>query len=61
MLILTRAQGETIVIDGGIEVTVLKIQGRQVRIGVNAPKHVKVMREELVERDRARDQQSRDL
>jgi len=53
MLILTRRVGESVVIDGGITITVLSVKGTQVRLGVNAPKHVTVHREEIQERIRA--------
>jgi carbon storage regulator len=53
MLILTRRVGESVVIDDGITLTVLSIKGNQVRIGVNAPKHVTVHREEIHARIRA--------
>jgi carbon storage regulator len=48
MLVLTRKNGEKIVIDGDIEITVLEIRGSQVRLGIVAPKDVSVLREELV-------------
>lgn len=50
MLILTRRIGETLVIDTGkevIEVTILGVNGAQVRIGTSAPKHIEVHREEI--------------
>lgn len=47
MLILTRRIGETIVIGGNINVTVLGVKGNQVRLGVKAPKEVPVDREEI--------------
>ena len=47
MLILTRRIGETLVIDNDIRVTILDVQGCQVRIGVNAPKEIDVHREEV--------------
>ena len=52
MLILTRRIGETINIGNDIKITVTAISGSQVRIGISAPKEVKVLREELVGRDR---------
>ena len=50
MLILTRRVGETLVIGNEVTVTVLGVKGNQVRIGINAPKHVTVHREEIFER-----------
>ena len=41
---------ETIVIDGEIKITVMEIQNGQVRFGIDAPKEVKVYREEVYER-----------
>ncbi|HKI31732.1 MAG TPA: carbon storage regulator CsrA [Gemmataceae bacterium] len=50
MLVLTRNVGEKIIIDGNIEVTVVAIKGNKVRIGVAAPDHVRVDRQEIHER-----------
>lgn len=50
MLILTRRVDETIVIDDDIRVTVLDVKGNQVRIGIEAPAHIAVHREEVQER-----------
>lgn len=47
MLILTRRVGETIIINDDIQLTILGVQGNQVRIGTNAPKNVSVHREEI--------------
>ncbi len=50
MLILTRRAGETIHIGDNITVTVLSVQGNQVRLGIKAPRDVAVHREEIAER-----------
>ena len=50
MLILTRKEGETIMVGDEITVTVLGVKGNQVRIGVNAPKDMPVNREEVWQR-----------
>lgn len=46
MLVVTRRLGESITIGDNIKVTVLMIKGKQVRIGVEAPKDLQVDREE---------------
>lgn len=50
MLILTRRIGETVKIGDNISVVVLGVNGRQVRIGIDAPRDVAVHREEIVEK-----------
>jgi carbon storage regulator len=47
MLVLTRKADEAIVIDGGITVTVLSVRGSHVRLGFEAPSHIKIARKEL--------------
>ena len=47
MLVLTRKQNEGILIGSDITVTVISIDGDKVRLGIQAPIHVKVIREEL--------------
>ena len=51
MLILTRRPGESILIGDDIEVTIARIDGNQVRIGVEAPRDVKIVRGELLEEE----------
>jgi carbon storage regulator len=50
MLILKRQVGETVMIGDDVTITVLGVKGSQVRIGISAPKHVAVQREEIYER-----------
>lgn len=47
MLVLTRKKGEKISIGQDISVKVVAISGSKVRIGIEAPAHVRVLREEL--------------
>ena len=48
MLVLTRVEGECIIINDDIMVTVLSSKGNQVRVGITAPKHIPIVREELI-------------
>jgi carbon storage regulator len=47
MLVLTRKTNESIQIGEEIEITVLRIKGDQVKIGVSAPKNVEIHRKEI--------------
>jgi carbon storage regulator len=47
MLVLTRKLCETIAIDDHIKITVVQIKGKQVRLGIQAPKETKIHREEV--------------
>lgn len=47
MLILSRKKGESIQIGDDIEITIAAIQGDQVKIGINAPKHIEIHRKEV--------------
>lgn len=48
MLVLTRSVGERLIIGNGeIKLTILDVRGNQVRIGIDAPKHITVHREEI--------------
>jgi carbon storage regulator len=53
MLILTRRPSESLKIGDDVTVTILALRNNQVRIGITAPKHVPVHREEIYERIRA--------
>jgi carbon storage regulator len=48
MLVLSRKLNEKIVIDGNITITVVKVDRNQVRLGIEAPGHVPVFREEIL-------------
>jgi carbon storage regulator CsrA len=47
MLVLSRRIEEALVIDGRIEVQVLRVKGNTVRLGIRAPQDVKILRGEL--------------
>lgn len=56
MLVLSRRRNETIVIDGNTRITVLDIRGNQVRLGIEAPEKIGILREELCSEIRAVEQ-----
>ena len=47
MRVLTRKLGESIAIDDHIKIVVVQIKGKQVRLGIKAPKETKIHREEV--------------
>ncbi|MGN0620317.1 MAG: carbon storage regulator CsrA [Porcipelethomonas sp.] len=47
MLILSRKSGESLFINEEIEIKLIEVSGDKVKIGVNAPQNVKVLRGEL--------------
>lgn len=49
MLILSRKKDESILVGPDIEITVVSVQGDQVKLGIKAPKQVDVYRKELFE------------
>jgi carbon storage regulator len=51
MLVLIRRLGETLKIGDSIAITVMDIRGGEVRIGIDAPREVRVLREELCGKD----------
>ena len=58
MLILSRKIGETIVIDGRIHVTVMRVEGEVVKLGIAAPTEVPVHRKEVYEEIQRSNQQA---
>ena len=53
MLVLTRMEGEKIMIGDNITIMVKSVIGLQAKIGIDAPREVSVMRDELRERERS--------
>jgi carbon storage regulator len=47
MLVLTRKVGESIQINDDVRVTVIEVKGKNIRLGIDAPKTTKVYREEV--------------
>ncbi len=47
MLILSRKKNESIIINDNIEISVVEIKGDQIKLGINAPRSVKVFRQEV--------------
>lgn len=49
MLVLSRRVGDSLVVGEEITLTVLEVRGDVVRVGIDAPRHIKVHRAELLE------------
>lgn len=47
MLVLSRKLEESILVDGRVKITILQIKGRKVRVGIEAPDDVQILRAEL--------------
>lgn len=47
MLVITRKLGEAVYIGEGIRVIIVAIKGKQIRLGIEAPRDVSVVREEI--------------
>ncbi|MFM8172246.1 MAG: carbon storage regulator [Pirellulaceae bacterium] len=53
MLVLARRENERIVVGDEIVITVVRLANDKVRIGIEAPDHIKVLRSELMDREDA--------
>lgn len=49
MLVLQRMPHQSIVIGGNVRITVMRVKDNKVRLGIEAPREIEVMREELLE------------
>lgn len=49
MLVLSRKKGQSIMIGHDIEISIVDIQGDQIRLGIDAPRHVTIHRKEVFE------------
>ena len=55
MLVLTRSEGQSILIGDGVKVTVVSTKGGQVRFGIEAPRDMTILREEVSKRKAQKD------
>lgn len=53
MLVLSRKIGERILIEPGIEIAIVEVQGGKVRIGIEAPQDIRIHRAEIADRCRS--------
>ena len=56
MLVVTRKQDESLIISDNIEVTILEVSKDKVKIGISAPKEVKIIRSELKDAQQTNEQ-----
>jgi carbon storage regulator len=61
MLVLTRRSEESIVIGGNIVVTILGVEGEKVKLGIDAPREISVLRRELIEAIYQQDRRAENL
>ena len=61
MLVLQTKKGDDILIDGAIKVTVVAVKGRRVRLGVDAPEDIDIVRSELIQQSEVESEGSRQV
>lgn len=49
MLVFTRKKGESLIIGNEIEVSILSVSGGNIKVGISAPRHISVHRQEVYE------------
>ena len=58
MLVLKRKAGESIIISNNIEIKIIEIEEGRIKIGIEAPKEVSILRKEVLDETRIENQQS---
>jgi carbon storage regulator len=58
MLVLTRRTGESLMIGDEIEISIIEVQGDKARIGITAPKEIRILRKELLDEVRSTNAQA---
>lgn len=61
MLVITRKKGESLMIGDDIEITISKIEDGSVKIGINAPKNVSILRKELYDQVKDENKQAMNI
>jgi len=58
MLVLTRKAGEGIIIGDDVKITIIEVKGGGIRIGIDAPRHMKVHRQEVYDKIKQENQEA---
>ena len=53
MLVITRQPGDSILIGEGIKVIILEVSGDKIKIGIDAPRSVRIMRSEVLDTEKS--------
>ena len=61
MLVLTRRAGESLMIGDEIEISVIEVQGDKAKIGIIAPRQIRILRKELIDEVRSTNAQAADV
>lgn len=61
MLVITRHAGESLLIGDDIEIHIVEVQGDKVKIGIVAPRDIRILRRELLDEVRTTNEQAADV